>query len=120
MRMESGNRIKRVLVTGGCGFIGANFVRYLLESDPSIEITNLDALTYAGNPDNLVGIGSGSRYRFVHGDIANRTLVTKLVAKGKFDAMVNFAAESHVDRSISDATPFLQTNILGTQCLLDV
>jgi dTDP-glucose 4,6-dehydratase len=90
-----------------------------LESDGSIEITNLDALTYAGNPDNLEGIGSGSRYRFVQGDIADRTLVVKLVAEGKFDAIVNFAAESHVDRSISDATPFLQTNILGTQCLLD-
>ena len=93
---------------------------YLLETDPAIEITNLDALTYAGNPDNLAGISTTSpRYRFVQGDIADRPLVIKLVADGGFDAIVNFAAESHVDRSISDATPFLRTNILGTQCLLD-
>jgi dTDP-glucose 4,6-dehydratase len=119
MSMDSGNPIKRVLVTGGCGFIGANFVRYLLETDPTIVITNLDALTYAGNPDNLAGIRADSHYQFVQGDIADRALVTRLVADGKFDAIVNFAAESHVDRSISDATPFLRTNILGTQCLLD-
>jgi dTDP-glucose 4,6-dehydratase len=119
MSMDSGNPIKRVLVTGGCGFIGANFVRYLLETDPTIEITNLDALTYAGNPDNLAGIRADSHYQFVQGNIADRALVTRLVADGKFDAIVNFAAESHVDRSISDATPFLRTNILGTQCLLD-
>jgi dTDP-glucose 4,6-dehydratase len=119
MSVESGNWIKRVLVTGGCGFIGANFVRYLLETDPAIEITNLDALTYAGNPDNLAGIDVGIRYQFVHGDIADQALVVRLVADGKFDAVVNFAAESHVDRSITDATPFLRTNVLGTQCLLD-
>jgi dTDP-glucose 4,6-dehydratase len=119
MGMEKGIPIKRILVTGCCGFIGANFVRYLLETDPAIEITNLDALTYAGNADNLLGIDAGTRYRFVQGDIADRTLVSSLMAEGKYDAVVNFAAESHVDRSISDATPFLRTNILGTQCLLD-
>lgn len=117
--MGSGNRLKRLLVTGGCGFIGANFVRYLLENNPAIEITNLDALTYAGNLDNLAGIAADSRYQCVQGDISDRPLVTRLVVKGKFDAIVNFAAESHVDRSISDAIPFLRTNILGTQCLLD-
>src|SRR5271165_3246757 len=117
--MESELPIKRILVTGCCGFIGANFVRYLLETDPAIEITNLDALTYAGNPDNLTGIDKSPRYHFVRGDIADRPLVTKLVAEGGFDAIVNFAAESHVDRSITDATPFLRTNIFGTQCLLD-
>ncbi len=106
-------------MTGGCGFIGANFVHYLLETDPAVEITNLDALTYAGNPDNLSGIDRDKRYRFVHGDIADRPLVMKLVADAGFDAIVNFAAESHVDRSITDATPFLRTNILGTQCLMD-
>ncbi|MFI5457422.1 MAG: dTDP-glucose 4,6-dehydratase [Isosphaerales bacterium] len=111
--------IKRILVTGCCGFIGANFVRHELEIDPAIEITNLDALTYAGNPDNLAGIEADPRYRFVLGDIADRPLVIKLVAAGNFDAIVNFAAESHVDRSINDATPFLRTNVLGTQCLLD-
>jgi dTDP-glucose 4,6-dehydratase len=119
MSMESKISIKRVLVTGGCGFIGANFVHYLLQTDPAVEITNLDALTYAGNPDNLLGVDGDKRYRFVQGDIADRPLVMKLVADAGFDAIVNFAAESHVDRSITDATPFLRTNILGTQCLLD-
>jgi dTDP-glucose 4,6-dehydratase len=91
----------------------------MLDTNPAIEITNLDALTYAGNLDNLLGINAGKRYQFVQGDIADRPLVTSLVAMGKYDAVVNFAAESHVDRSINDATPFLRTNILGTQCLLD-
>jgi dTDP-glucose 4,6-dehydratase len=112
-------RIKRLLVTGCCGFIGSNFVRFALESDPTIEITNLDALTYAGNPDNLAEIEKSPRYRFALGDIADRPMVMALVAEGKFDAVVNFAAESHVDRSINDATPFLRTNVIGTQCLLD-
>ena len=119
MGMESEIPIKRILVTGGCGFIGANFVRYVLQADPALEVTNLDALTYAGNPDNLAGIEANPRYRFVRGDIAEGPLVSKLVAEGRFDAIVNFAAESHVDRSISDATPFLRTNVVGTQCLLD-
>jgi dTDP-glucose 4,6-dehydratase len=111
--------INRILVTGGCGFIGANFIRLELEADPRTSITNLDALTYAGNPDNLADLAGHPRYRFVRGDIADRAFVLKLVAGGEFDAIVNFAAESHVDRSISDATPFLRTNVLGTQCLLD-
>jgi dTDP-glucose 4,6-dehydratase len=111
--------IKRILVTGCCGFIGANFVRYELATDPTIEITNLDALTYAGNRDNLAGIDADPRYRLVLGDIADRPLVMRLVAEEKFNAIVNFAAESHVDRSINDATPFLRTNVQGTQCLLD-
>jgi dTDP-glucose 4,6-dehydratase len=110
--------MKRILVTGGCGFIGANFVRMELEAYPELEITNLDALTYAGNPDNLLGLESEPRYRFVRGDIADRPLVMDLLAEG-FDAVINFAAESHVDRSIHDATPFLRTNVVGTQCLLD-
>ena len=110
--------MKRVLVTGGCGFIGANFIRLELESYPDLEVTNLDALTYAGNPDNLAGLDAEPRYRFVRGDIADRPLVMNLLAEG-FDAVVNFAAESHVDRSIDDATPFLRTNVVGTQCLLD-
>ena len=119
MIMDSKIRIQRILVTGCCGFIGANFVRHELETNPTIEITNLDALTYAGNPDNLAGIDTNPRYRFEFGDISDRPMVMKLVADGKFDAIVNFAAESHVDRSISDATPFLRTNVVGTQCLLD-
>ncbi|SIO55116.1 dTDP-glucose 4,6-dehydratase [Singulisphaera sp. GP187] len=110
--------MKRILVTGGCGFIGANFVRWELETDPDLVVTNLDALTYAGNLDNLADLQHEPRYRFVKGDIADRSLVMGLVAEG-FDAIVHFAAESHVDRSIDDATPFLRTNIQGTQCLLD-
>ena len=111
--------IKRILVTGGCGFIGANFVRMELERDPGLSITNLDALTYAGNPDNLADLASEPRYRFAKGDVADRPFVMELVAEGGFDALVHFAAESHVDRSIEDATPFLRTNVIGTQNLLD-
>jgi len=111
--------MKRILVTGGCGFIGANFIRLELETSPQTSITNLDALTYAGNPDNLLDLVGHPRYQFVHGDIADRAQVLKLISGGEFDAIINFAAESHVDRSISDATPFLRTNVLGTQCLLD-
>ena len=111
--------IKRLLVTGGCGFIGANFVRMELESHPELAITNLDALTYAGNPDNLADLAGDPRYQFVHGDIADRAMVAKLIGEGGFDAVVHFAAESHVDRSIDDATPFLRTNVIGTQNLLD-
>jgi dTDP-glucose 4,6-dehydratase len=117
--MESKNHIRRILVTGCCGFIGSNFVRHELEADPAIEIVNLDCLTYAGNPDNLADIAQHPRYRFEHGDIADRSKVRDMVASGEFDAIVNFAAESHVDRSINDATPFLRTNVIGTQCLLD-
>ncbi len=111
--------IKRMLVTGGCGFIGANFIKLVLETEPDVSVTNLDALTYAGNPDNLADLKDHPRYHFVHGDIADRGAVLELIGEGKFDALLNFAAESHVDRSITDATPFLRTNVLGTQCLLD-
>lgn len=110
--------MKRLLVTGGCGFIGANFVRWELATYPDVEITNLDALTYAGNPDNLQDLSGNEHYRFVHGDVADRSLVFDLLTEG-FDAVVHFAAESHVDRSIDNATPFLTTNVIGTQCLLD-
>src|SRR5689334_7070241 len=110
--------MKRILVTGGCGFIGANFVRQELETYPELHITNLDALTYAGNQDNLAGLEQESRYRFVHGDVADPELLKGLLSQG-FDAVVHFAAESHVDRSIDNATPFLRTNVVGTQCLLD-
>jgi dTDP-glucose 4,6-dehydratase len=119
MGVENTSRIKRILVTGGCGFIGANFIRYELTTNPEIEITNLDALTYAGNPDNLAEISTDRRYRFVRGDVADKVPVAELIAQGNFDAIVHFAAESHVDRSINDATPFLHTNVVGTQCLLD-
>ena len=108
----------RILVTGGCGFIGSEFVRYQLGTYPEQELINLDRLTYAGNPENLAGVEDHPRYRFVHGDIGDRPLVVELLAEG-VDAVVNFAAESHVDRSILDSRPFLQTNLLGTQVLLD-
>src|SRR5437588_1522671 len=107
-----------VLVTGGCGFIGSNFIRYLLETDPEVSIVNFDCLTYAGNLDNLNDVVRDSRYRFIRGDIADRRAVREAVETG-VSAIINFAAESHVDRSIHDCSPFIRTNILGTQVLLD-
>ena len=109
---------KPVLITGGCGFIGSNFVRYLLEKDADVSVINLDLLTYAGNAGNLTDLESHPRYRFVHGDIADAGTVRRLVGTG-ISAIINFAAESHVDRSIADASPFVRTNICGTQVLLD-
>ena len=107
-----------VLVTGGCGFIGSNFVRFVRRVRPSTHIINLDALTYSGNPENLADLAGDPHYRFVHGDICDRPLVERLA--GECDAIVHFAAESHVDRSIIDAGPFIRTNVGGTQVLLDV
>jgi dTDP-glucose 4,6-dehydratase len=108
----------KVLVTGGAGFIGSNFVRYLLKSQKDLKITNFDKLTYAGNPESLADVASDPRYRFVYGDIASAKDVNSVLEEG-FDALVNFAAETHVDRSIEDDSPFLTTNILGTRCLLE-
>lgn len=108
----------RLLVTGGAGFIGSNFIQYILGEHPEWTITNLDDLTYAGNLENLKAIEKDPRYSFVKGDIADRSIVDELVQQG-VDVIVNFAAESHVDRSILDASPFIQTNIGGTQVLLD-
>jgi dTDP-glucose 4,6-dehydratase len=108
-----------LLVTGGCGFIGSNFVRHLLETDPAVSVINFDCLTYAGNLENLAGIAQHPRYRFVRGDITDRTAVEGAV-RGGVDAIINFAAESHVDRSIMDSAPFVRTNVQGTQVLLDV
>jgi dTDP-glucose 4,6-dehydratase len=107
-----------ILVTGGCGFIGSNFVHYVLDKDPAVSLINLDRLTYAGNPANLAAVAANPRYRFVQGDIADRNLVRGVVVEG-VSAIINFAAESHVDRSIHDSAPFVRTNILGTQVLLD-
>lgn len=107
----------KLLITGGAGFIGSHFIRHLM-SRPDIDfILNLDKLTYAGHLDNLREFSKNKRYRFVRGDIANAPLVERLV-KG-MDAIVNFAAETHVDRSIQDAAPFLTTNVIGTQVLLE-
>jgi dTDP-glucose 4,6-dehydratase len=105
----------RVLITGGAGFIGSNFIRHYLAEHPDHELINLDALTYAGNLENLSGVEDLPNYRFVKGDINDRGLLDEL----EFDAIIHFAAESHVDRSIIDASPFLQTNVSGTHYLLD-
>src|SRR6267154_2114999 len=113
------NSLKRMLVTGGCGFIGSEFVRRQLATYADVSIVNLDALTYAGNVENLTEIANHPRYVFVHGDIADRAVVSKLLTDNQFDAVVNFAAESHVDRSLLDSGPFVQTNVVGTQVLLD-
>src|SRR5262249_17727854 len=111
-------RMQSVLVTGGCGFIGSNFIHYLLEAEPEVRVVNLDALTYAGNLANLAAVADGPRYRFVHADLTDRDAVRQAAAGAH--AVINFAAESHVDRSILDSGPFVRTNVLGTQVLLDV
>jgi dTDP-glucose 4,6-dehydratase len=108
----------KLLVTGGAGFIGSNFIRHIRKEHHDWEMTNLDKLTYAGNLENLKDIQDQPDYHFVKGDIADRELVDKLLGHG-FDVIVNFAAESHVDRSILDASPFIETNIKGTQILLE-
>jgi dTDP-glucose 4,6-dehydratase len=110
--------MSNILVTGGCGFIGSNFIRYLLETDPEISVVNFDTLTYAGNLENLADVADNPRYEFVHGDITNREQVFEVMKQG-ISAIFNFAAESHVDRSIHDSGPFVTTNVLGTQILLD-
>jgi dTDP-glucose 4,6-dehydratase len=106
-----------VLVTGGCGFIGSNFIRHLLAAEPEVAVVNLDCLTYAGNPANLAGLEDTPRYRFVHGSITDPEAVRR-AARGA-QAVFHFAAESHVDRSIHDSSPFVRTNVQGTQVLLD-
>ncbi len=109
---------RKILVTGGAGFIGSNFIHYLAEKYPRDEIINLDKLTYAGNLDNLKGISDRPNYRFVRGDIADLELVDGLFREG-LDAAVNFAAETHVDRSIGDPDDFIRTDIYGTYTLLE-
>jgi dTDP-glucose 4,6-dehydratase len=110
-----------ILVTGGCGFIGSNFIRRLLADEGlgASRIVNLDKLTYAGNPANLAGVDGDPRYAFVRGDIADAPLVGRLLSEHGIGAVVNFAAESHVDRSIDSPEPFVQTNVVGTLRLLD-
>ncbi|MCR6784770.1 MULTISPECIES: dTDP-glucose 4,6-dehydratase [Bacillus cereus group] len=109
----------KILVTGGAGFIGSNFVRYMVKKYPEYNIVNLDSLTYAGNLENLKDIEELSNYKFVKGDIADRQFINQLFKEEKFDYVLNFAAESHVDRSITNPDIFIQTNIQGTQVLLD-
>ncbi len=107
----------KILVTGGCGFIGSNFILYILNKYPNYSVINLDKLTYAGNKENLKSIENNPKYEFVQGDICDKELVNSLVKK--VDAIIHFAAESHVDRSIANAGEFVKTNVLGTQILLD-
>jgi dTDP-glucose 4,6-dehydratase len=107
----------RLFITGGAGFIGSNFIRYTLETHPDYEIVNYDKLTYAGNLDNLRDVAGSPNYNFVRGDVCDRPSVDRAI--GGANAVINFAAESHVDRSIENAADFIQTNVLGTQTLLD-
>ena len=109
----------RLLVTGGAGFIGSNFIRHMLGSHPSCEVINLDLLTYAGNLHNLKGIDNNPKYSFINGDICNLDLVRATLDRFDIDAIVHFAAESHVDRSIADASAFVRTNVIGTHTLLE-
>lgn len=109
--------MKTLLVTGGAGFIGSSFIRKHIEN---YNVINLDLLTYAGNLENLKVVDNLSQYRFVKGDVCDRRLLEKLFSENEIDAIINFAAESHVDRSIEDPETFLRTNVMGTQALLDV
>jgi len=111
-------QFKRLLVTGGCGFIGSNFIHWALREHPEIEIRNFDKLTYAGNLENLADVDNDPRYSFVRGDIADRGAV-EAALEGGCDAVINFAAETHVDRSILDAGEFIRTNVLGAQVLIE-
>ncbi|MGO0883024.1 dTDP-glucose 4,6-dehydratase [Clostridioides difficile] len=111
--------MKKILITGGAGFIGSNFVHYMLNKYVDYSIVNLDLLTYAGNLETLKEVQYKPNYKFVRGDISDREHVYKLFEEEKFDVVVNFAAESHVDRSVENPQLFIQTNIIGTQVLLD-
>jgi dTDP-glucose 4,6-dehydratase len=109
----------KILVTGGAGFIGSNFIRHILSQYPQYKIVNLDKLTYAGNLDNLSDMEGNQNYQFIKGDICDSKLVDKLLGE-KVDAVINFAAETHVDRSLYDPETFVKTNVLGTQVLMEV
>ena len=111
--------MKNILVTGGAGFIGANFVRYWIQNHAQDRVINLDALTYAGNLENLKGVDHAPNYRFVHGSICDAGLVNRLFEEENIDTVVNFAAESHVDRSITGPEAFIKTNVHGTFTLLE-
>lgn len=112
--------MKTILVTGGAGFIGSNFIKLALEKHPDYKIINADKLTYAGNPENLKGIADNSKYVFIKADIRDRGKMEEIFKSHDVFSVINFAAESHVDRSIEDPEVFLRTNILGTHVLLDI
>ncbi|MGB3700653.1 MAG: dTDP-glucose 4,6-dehydratase [Anaerolineales bacterium] len=111
--------MRNVLVTGGAGFIGSNFIRFLLNEEPDVKIVNLDALTYAGSLENLRDLPDPSRYQFIHGSINDRSLIDQLLRKQEIDTIVHFAAETHVDRSILGPAQFVETNVVGTFILLE-
>jgi len=111
--------MKNVLITGGAGFIGSNFIRTILVKEPGVQVVNLDALTYSGSLENLRDLPDESRYSFIHGDICDADLVNRVIAEHEIDTIVHFAAESHVDRSILGPGQFIQTNIVGTFTLLE-
>ena len=110
---------QNILVTGGAGFIGCNYIRYMLTKYKNISIVNLDKLTYAGSLDNVADLPDPSRHQFIQGDICDQLLVAKLLRQYQIDTIVHFAAESHVDRSITGPAAFIETNILGTFSLLE-
>jgi dTDP-glucose 4,6-dehydratase len=110
---------RNILITGGAGFIGANFIRYLLTHDPRVQIYNLDLLTYAGSKNNLLNLPDPSRHHFIHGDICDASLVADILKNYEIDTIIHFAAESHVDRSITGPAPFIHTNLVGTFTLLE-
>ncbi|WP_103866231.1 dTDP-glucose 4,6-dehydratase [Aquimarina sp. I32.4] len=112
--------MKNILITGGAGFIGSNFVPYLLNKNPEVSIVNVDLLTYAGDLKNLKEIEKHENYTFVEGDICDRSLIEKLFKKYNFEGVIHFAAESHVDNSISNPDEFIRTNVFGTFTLIDV
>lgn len=111
--------MNKLLVTGGCGFIGSNFIRLQFDTYADVQVVNVDSLTYAGNPDNLADLADDERYTFYKADITDADAIRKILADEEPDAVLNFAAESHVDRSILDSEPFIKTNVVGTQVLLD-
>ena len=111
--------MKNMLITGGAGFIGSNFVRFLQKVEPDVKIVNLDLLTYAGKTENIENIPNPDKHLFIQGDICNAELVEQILTEHEIDTIVHFAAESHVDRSILGPMPFIQTNIVGTFTLLD-
>lgn len=111
--------MKSILITGGAGFIGSNFIKYIMKIHKDWKLVCLDALTYAGNLENLKELEGNTHYTFIRGDITDKELVTSLFNKYGFDYVVNFAAESHVDRSIHEPEKFIKTNVAGTQCMLD-